>query len=414
MRIVKSGLSALANSVGSPLVTPMIVVSKNLSNEEIVARPDIILGLVRLILISTICGFIVGLGGFAGKATTALAAMPSDSATDPSQVAAQETAQRWADVLGDAPSNNSSQPRPSVGQQSSNTGPGRWRRVTSRGLFSVELPEGWQIKQQDSVSASFAPVGRQFPEMSILGWVPAGMPGISLLRPCQQQVSAQDSVIKVLLPLIRQLNPALDIKIENMDPRQPSARALVVGRVTYQGQPLRFLSVVSMEYVLNPAFTAVLGCQAWYSFGFVGTIAASPKELDALVPVAGRILSTFATTPLWDAEIRAKLLQAIQTQLAMVGQSLDRITRMQMEQQMKNFEAIRRVGQMWGDVLGGIARTTDPTGTIWPNPTVPTDTIPPYPTKWWRCPWSYEPIPSGISPGSGCYEVPAPVPGGPR
>ena len=51
--------------------------------------------------------------------------------------------------------------------------PDRWIRITSpQGRFSVELPEGWEVKQQDSSSASFGPVGRQFPVVEISGGYP--------------------------------------------------------------------------------------------------------------------------------------------------------------------------------------------------------------------------------------------------
>ena len=56
---------------------------------------------------------------------------------------------------------------------------GGWKKVSSpQGRFSVEIPEGWERKetnQQDTeISVLFGPVGRDFPKVSIWGWLEAG------------------------------------------------------------------------------------------------------------------------------------------------------------------------------------------------------------------------------------------------
>lgn len=300
-----------------------------------------------------------------------------------------------------------------VAQQSPVPTPGRWRNVTSpQGRFSVELPEGWDVKpkEPDETSVSFGPAGRDFPAVGVIGWWTAET--LQMMRTRQpdprlscRQVSAQELYAQILLPLVRQATP--DVKIEHMVPNQPTARARVEGSLTYQGQPSRFLDVVSMEYLADPTLALVAGCpQPWQSFAFIGSLMASPKEFGSLVPVAERIFSTFTPNPRWGAEVREIFFRGMETRLAMIGQTMSRISRMDMEQQMREMQSSRRTNQGWIDTLGGVYRYKDPQDPSYEG-TIPMSKIPSRPTRLWRCGFQREPIFSDTSPGAGCAEIPA-------
>ena len=99
---------------------------------------------------------------------------------------------------------------------------GRWRRVTSpQGRFSVELPEGWEIRQNQTQGdpmlvaqenlVTFNPVGEHYPGVGVMGWIPAhvwqelrtGSQDADINRLMCQQVSALKFYSQILAPLLR-------------------------------------------------------------------------------------------------------------------------------------------------------------------------------------------------------------------
>lgn len=116
-----------------------------------------------------------------------------------------------------------------------------------------------------------------------------------------------------------------------------------------------------MEYLADPTLSTIAGCpQPWHSFAFIGSLVASRQDVAALQPAAERIFATFAPTPRWGAEVQEALFNAMQTRMAMIRQTLRNITRMEMEQRMREIQSIRRINQGWIDALGGVSRYRDP------------------------------------------------------
>lgn len=321
----------------------------------------------------------------------------------------QRLGQQWQESLGGGVQ-KAPLPR---SQQTAREGPstvsGRWRRVTSpQGRFTVELPEGWEIKPKDPQEnpASFGPVGRDLPGVTIIGWY-AAHTWQSLRtndpRLLCRQVSAQEFYGQIFLPLLRQGVP--DIKIERMIPNQRTPQASVEASFTFQGQTYRALDLVHMEYMADPTLPLVLGCpQAWYSLAFLGGLAAPPKEFAGLLPVSQRILSTFTPTPRWGAEAREIIFRGIETRLATIGQTLNRISKMEMDQRMQEIQSSRRINQGWIDTFGGVYRYKDPKDSSYEG-TLPGSQVPSRPMPLWRCGFQQQPIYSETKPGPGCEQI---------
>ncbi len=285
----------------------------------------------------------------------------------------------------------------------------RWRTVTSpQGRFTIQLSEGWGMQPDNPYESRvrFSPGGRSFPSVSVIGWVTAWdlnfqRTRLDDFRLFCRQVSAHELYAQILLPIVRQ--SVQDAQIDQMLPSHPSPQARVEGSLTYQGQPARFLDVVSMEYVADPS--EVRCSRAWHSYAFIGSLVASPQQMPALVPVAERIWSTFAPNSLWGAEEREELFRGIQTRPAMIGQTLNNVARMEMNQRIQEMQSFRRTGQGWIDTLGGVSRYKDPKDPTYEG-TIPWSKIPSGTTRLWRCGLRQEPMYANTSPGPGCQEIP--------
>ncbi len=301
---------------------------------------------------------------------------------------------------------------------------GRWRRVTSpQGRFSVELPEGWEIRQNQTQGdpqlvaqeniVTFGPVGQIYPGVGVMGWITVtvwqalgtGIQDPEINRLMCQQVSAQKFYSQIFVPLLRRAMP--DLKIERMSPSQPSALARVEGSLSHQGQPYQALAIISMEYLSDPTLSLTLKCpQPWVSIPFVGDLIASPREFPSLVPVAERIFSTFRPNSRWGEEAMTQIFQAMETRMAIIGRTVSRVTKMETQQRMQEIQSFRRTSQRWVDTVGGVYRYGDPKDPSYQG-TIPGSKIPSGPTRWWGC-GSQPPIAADRSPGYGCREVPPP------
>ncbi len=284
----------------------------------------------------------------------------------------------------------------------------RWKRVTSpQGRVSVELPEGWEMKQmdQEELRVSLGPVGRDFPVVGIWGWLDV----VSVIhrdnRFMCHQVGVKELYEQLLLPLLHQKLP--DIRIEQMVPTNPTTTGRVEGSLTYQGRKSRFIDVVVMEYLADPTLSFVAGCrQPWWSYAFIGGLIASPQEVPALEPVVERIFSTFRPTPRWGAEVVEPTLNGMQWRMARIHQTLARLTQMETQQRMSEMQSFRRINQRWVDTLGGNYRYKDATDSKIEG-TIRQSEIPRGPTRWWQC-GKDPPRPYDRSPGYGCRETDPP------
>jgi hypothetical protein len=258
---------------------------------------------------------------------------------------------------------------------------------------------------------TFTPSGRDLPSVGIIAWALADVLQTSRLGPragddarlfCRQ-ISAQEFYTQILLPLVRQRAPGVKI-----DRTAPGATRVAVAEVSgsVQGNAVKSLDVVTIEYVPDDTLTFVYRCpRTWHNVAFIRGLMAAPQDFEAAKAVADRILSSFAPTPAWGANLRALLFQGIETRLQMIGRTMSNIQRMQTDQALRELESPRRLGQGWIDTTAGVARWKDPSGR---EGTVPMTSIPPGPTRWWLCPGTPNAVAAPASPGYGCHEVPAP------
>lgn len=67
-------------------------------------------------------------------------------------------------------------------------------------------------------------------------------------------------------------------------------------------------------------------------------------------------------------------------ELAMIGQTLSRISKMEQEQRIQEIQSSRRINQRWVDTLGGVYRYRHPHASV--EGTIPAGKIPSGPTRW--------------------------------
>lgn len=152
---------------------------------------------------------------------------------------------------------------------------------------------------------------------------------------------------------------------------QSDTDAQATVRTTFQGKHQDQLWMVSMQYHLNPAITALaLGfgltnTTEWDSFAFLSACASDPGKLSSAERDCVAVLRSFRPSAGWLRNEIQRYLDNLQHQVHQVGQTLSNIQRMENQQQLQAMAADQRVYRGWWNVLGGTTDLRAPNGDVY-------------------------------------------------
>ena len=142
-------------------------------------------------------------------------------------------------------------------------------------------------------------------------------------------------------------------------------------RTNSNGKRQDQLWVISMQYSLNPSYTAlalgygITNTAEWDSFAFLSACAADPAKLAATERECVAVLRSFRPSPGWLRITVQGYLDNLQHQVQMVGQTLSTIQRMEAQQQLNAMAVNQRVYRGWWNVLGGTTDLKAPNGDVY-------------------------------------------------
>ena len=271
--------------------------------------------------------------------------------------------------------------------------------TTVRGDYTIDVPVGWDFRSGYAAGAStqpadytedpiiVTPMGQDEPAAFIYGMLSInGFKDLESQPSMSEAASNPDGFVQAFVQaeaesmstrwsasesatIIAKLlaTRAPDIRLVSVA-SQSATRATVRVRYSAQGRQLDDQWVITLAYVLNPAWTALIGAPAWDSFAFVSGCEAPVGSLDRVKPVCAHILASFHPNNAWLSSLVAQYIGHLDQQVQMVGHTVDTIAQMQYQEQMQMADPTYRVGYRWWQTLGNDVDLKNPdTGTIWWN-----------------------------------------------
>jgi hypothetical protein len=265
------------------------------------------------------------------------------------------------------------------------------------GDYTISVPEGWGFRAGPSTEGQpaqstenpimVAPTGQDEPIAFIYGMLPiSGLQAAESAPSASQILSDPATYVKAFLraeaaamttrwtaaAAAEMMARALaatspDTQLLAVS-AQSATRAIATVRYTFRGTLLDDRWVIMMVYVLNPAWTVVLGVPAWDSFAFLAGCEAPAGTLARVEPVCAHILTSFRAGGSWLRDDIARYLSNQDQQVQMVQGAIDRVAQMQYQSQLQAMDTNYRVYRGWWKVLGNIDDLRNPeTGTTWWN-----------------------------------------------
>src|SRR5207245_1328499 len=125
-----------------------------------------------------------------------------------------------------------------------------------------------------------------------------------------------------------------------------------------------------MSCAENPVYELGAGHTEWDTFSFSAGCSAPAGQLDGFLADCAAVLASFGPGPNWlDAEV-ADFIANQELQLQMIGQTLDRVFKLQWQSTMLQNRTTAEIGHGWWNVLGGRVdvQAADGTGPIFNIP----------------------------------------------